>query len=87
MIAGGEYPDFIDGSDGQIQLYEAGAGCLDDYLDKYPNIKNFYSDAEWDKVRQDDGKIYWIPQFGNVWEKDMERRTQAMKLSGFRPVS
>lgn len=72
MIAGGEYPDFIDGSDGQIQLYEAGAlVALDDYLDKYPNIKNFYSDAEWDKVRQDDGKIYWIPQFGNVWEKDM----------------
>lgn len=41
-----------------------------------PNIKNFYSDAEWDKVRQDDGKIYWIPQFGNVWEKDMKRRTR-----------
>ena len=57
MIAGGEYPDFIDGSDGQIQLYEAGAlVALDDYLDKYPNIKNFYSDAEWDKVRQDDGQ-------------------------------
>lgn len=34
MIAGGEYPDFIDGSDGQIQLYEAGAlVALDDYLD------------------------------------------------------
>ena len=50
MIAGGEYPDFIDGSDGQIQLYEAGAlVALDDYLDKYPNIKEFYSDAEWDK--------------------------------------
>ena len=31
MIAGGEYPDFIDGSDGQIQLYEAGAMvALDD---------------------------------------------------------
>lgn len=72
MIAGGEYPDFLDGSDGTAQLYDAGALiALDDYLDDYPNIKAFYSDKDWDKVRQDDGHIYWIPQFENVYEKDM----------------
>lgn len=72
MIAGGEYPDLIDGSDGTAQLYEAGALIpLDDYLDKYPNLKDLWSEEEWDKVRQDDGHIYWIPQFGNVYEKDM----------------
>lgn len=72
LIAGGEYPDFIDGSDGTGQLYEAGAlVALDDYLDKYPNIKNFWSDKDWDKIRQDDGHIYWIPQFGNIYEKEM----------------
>ena len=42
LIAGGEYPDFIDGGDGTAQLYDAGAlVALDDYIDKYPNIKEF----------------------------------------------
>lgn len=40
MIAGGEYPDFIEGGNGQMQLYDADAlVALDDYLDDYPNIK------------------------------------------------
>ena len=34
MIAGGEYPDFIEGASGQKQLYEAGALVpLDDYIE------------------------------------------------------
>ena len=67
MIAGGEYPDFIDGGDGMAQLYDAGALVpLDDYLDDYPNIKNYYTEQEWDNLRQDDGHIYWINQFQNV---------------------
>lgn len=42
LIAGGEYPDMIDGGDGMKQLYDAGAlVALDDYIDKYPNIKEF----------------------------------------------
>ena len=41
MIAGGEYPDFIEGGNGTQQLYDAEALVpLDDYLDDYPNIKN-----------------------------------------------
>lgn len=72
LIAGGEYPDLIDGSDGTGQLYEAGALIpLDDYIAKYPNLKALWSEEEWDKVRQEDGHIYWIPQFGNAYEKDM----------------
>ena len=56
LIAGGEYPDMIDGGDGMKQLYDAGAlVALDDYIDKYPNIKEFLTDEEWDKLRQDDG--------------------------------
>lgn len=67
LIAGGEYPDFIEGGGGQQQLYEAGAlVALDDYLDNYPNIKNYFNEQEWDQLRQDDGKIYWIPQFSNI---------------------
>ena len=67
MIAGGEYPDFIDGGDAMAQLYDAGALVpLDDYLKDYPNIKNFYTDQQWDQLRQADGHIYWIQQFGNI---------------------
>lgn len=67
LIAGGDYPDFIDGGDAMGQLYEAGALVpLDDYLDDYPNIKNFFTQQQWDQLRQDDGHIYWIPQFSNI---------------------
>lgn len=74
MIAGGEYPDIIDGSDGRQQLIDAGALIpLEDYLESgdYPNLTNFWSEQDWEKVRQDDGHIYIIPQFGNPYEKDM----------------
>lgn len=92
LIAGGEYPDFIDGSEGSIQLYEAGAlVALDDYLDDYPNLKNLWSEEEWDKVRLDDGHIYWIPSFNNVFEKDMTNtpmhawyiQTRVLKWAGY----
>lgn len=96
MIAGGEYPDFIVGSNGTGQLLEAGALiALDDYLDNYPNIKEFYSDAEWDEIRQEDGHIYWIPQFGNIYGKDMSTthndeafwiQTRVLKWAGYPEV-
>ena len=71
LIAGGEYPDFIDGGDGAAQLYDAGAlVALDDYIDKYPNIKEFLTEEEWDRLRQDDGHIYWIQQFGNIYGEE-----------------
>ena len=67
MIAGGEYPDFIEGGNGTPQLYDAEALVpLDDYLDDYPNIKNLFTDLEWEKLRQEDGHIYWIPQFSCI---------------------
>ena len=71
LIAGGGYPDFIDGGDGCAQLYDAGAlVALDDYIDKYPNIKEFLTEQEWDKLRQEDGHIYWINQFGNIYGEE-----------------
>ena len=71
LIAGGEYPDFIDGGDGMAQLYDAGAlVALDDYIEKYPNIKEFLTEEEWDRLRQDDGHIYWIQQFGNIYGEE-----------------
>lgn len=71
LIASGEYPDFIEGGSGTLQLYEAGAlVALDDYLDNYPNIKAFFTEQQWDQLRQDDGKIYWIPQFSCIKNKE-----------------
>ncbi len=73
LIAGGEYPDFVDGGDATVQLYEAGALVpLDDYIDNYPNIKEFFTEQEWDSLRQSDGHIYWIPQFTNIHGEEKE---------------
>jgi putative aldouronate transport system substrate-binding protein len=97
LIAGGEYPDFICGSEGTSQLYEAGAlVALDDYLDDYPNIKNFFTKVEWDSLRQPDGHIYWIPQFNNSYGKEMETthndeafwiQTRVLKWAGYPKIT
>lgn len=69
-IASGEYTDFISGD---VALYEAGALIpIDQYWDDYPNIKNFMSAERWDRFRQPDGHIYWIPQFDVVHGKSAE---------------
>lgn len=61
-IASGKYPDFISGD---AELLKAGALIpIDEYWDDYPNIKNYMSEKEWELFRQEDGHIYWIPQFG-----------------------
>ena len=71
IIASGKLPDFIDGGDGSIQLYQNKLlVAWDPYLEKYPNLKEMYTDEEWDKFRQDDGKIYWANVFGNHYKDD-----------------
>ena len=71
IIASGNLPDFIDGGDGCIQLYENHLlVAWDDYLEKYPNLKEMYTPEEWDKFRMSDGKIYWANVFGNHYQKD-----------------
>ncbi len=60
-IASGEYPDFILG---EKVLLEADALIpIDEYWNDYPNIRNYLSDEQWERFRQEDGHIYWIPQF------------------------
>ncbi len=71
IIASGEYPDFIDGGDGMMQLYDAGALVpWDEYIEKYPNLKELYTDEEWEMFRQDDGHIYWANVFANSYGED-----------------
>ena len=73
MIAGGEYPDFITGSTGTPALIDAGALIpIDEYWDDYPNIKNYLSESNWNKLRKEDGHIYLIPQFGIIQGADMQ---------------
>lgn len=73
MIVREKYPDFVDGGSSSYLLYEAGALIpIDEYFDDYPNIRNFMSEQEWDQLRQDDGHIYWIPQFQNIKEGESE---------------
>lgn len=68
IIAGGDYPDFIDGNEAMMALYDEGVLVpWDDYLEKYPNLKALFSDKEWDSLRQADGKIYWVNQFQNTY--------------------
>jgi putative aldouronate transport system substrate-binding protein len=73
MVAGGEYPDFVDASTGSAQMIDAGA-CIpiDEYWDDYPNLKSFWTEEQWNSVRNEDGHIYIIPQFGNRWMYDTE---------------
>ncbi len=68
LIAGDEYPDFID-SDEMAMLVDAGAlVALDDYIDQYPEFRDtWFTQEEWDKFRQPDGHIYWINPFGNTY--------------------
>ena len=61
-IARGRYPDFIQG---EKNLYEAEALIpIDEYWEEYPNIRQYMTNEQWDMLRQEDGHIYWIPQFG-----------------------
>ena len=84
LIAGGDYPDFIDGGDAMGQLYEAGALVpLDDYLDDYPNIKAYYTDEEWNKLRRMMVIFTGFSSFRMLREKRRLRRIM-MKPFGFR---
>jgi putative aldouronate transport system substrate-binding protein len=66
LIAGNDYPDFIEGADATSQLIQAGALIeLDDKIDKYPNIKNLFTKLQWAQIKQVHGHIYYIPQFSS----------------------
>ncbi|MEI3220188.1 MAG: hypothetical protein V8S08_12005 [Lachnoclostridium sp.] len=62
MIKSGKYPDFLDGGDATADLLEAGAYIpLDDYLDDYPELKNYLTEEQWNQMRQPDGIFIIYP--------------------------
>lgn len=93
LIASGEYPDFMNWDP---KLQDADAFIpIDQYWDDYPNIKNFWSDIQWETLRQADGHIYSIPQFGNINIKPMDTQqnyeafwiqTRVLKWAGYPEV-
>ena len=61
----------VKSGDAMMSLYDAGVLVpWDDYLEKYPNLKEMYTDKEWDNFRQEDGKIYWANVFQNTYGED-----------------
>lgn len=96
MVASGEYPDMIEASDGYQMMVDAGALIpIDKYWDKYPNIKNYLSEEEWNMCRKEDGHIYAIPQFGIIYGTDTSTQingeawwiqTRVLKWAGYPEV-
>jgi putative aldouronate transport system substrate-binding protein len=70
MIAGGDYPDMMDGRNENRGFYDAGAFIpLDDLIEEYGvNAKKLYGDRL-KMLAQDDGHIYWFPQLAPYGDK------------------
>ncbi|MFC4600715.1 extracellular solute-binding protein [Cohnella hongkongensis] len=67
MMASGELPNLIYGDRYHPdfdRLYEAGQLVpFDDYMDKYPNLKNYFDKKYLDILRAPDGKLYKFPNW------------------------
>ncbi len=90
MLAGERYPDF---TNGDAKLYEAGILVpLDDYIERYDNIKAYLPEETWEQLKQPDGHIYWIPQFRVAHDRGRELyhtdeafwiQTRVLKWAGY----
>ena len=67
MIAAGTLPDLIDVGNAADTLYKYNQLVpWDDYLadPAYSNLRNLYTDKQWENFRQEDGHIYWADVYG-----------------------
>lgn len=67
IVASTDLPDLMmaDGptSDYWSEVEDAGAFApIEEYLEKYPVLKNLASDTVWEMLRNDDGHIYFLPR-------------------------
>ncbi|MCL2805242.1 MAG: extracellular solute-binding protein [Treponema sp.] len=69
MIAGGDYPDLLHVD--STKFYEAGALIpLDNLIERYaPRLRAHYAEA-WEKMKEEDGRIYTLPVWGVVSGRD-----------------
>ena len=71
LLSANELPDMLYADQGIDGFYEAGRlVAWDEYLEQFPQLKQLYTDAEWDMYRQADGHIYWADVFGRYKDKD-----------------
>lgn len=76
MIASNDLPDLIDGGNGSKMLAESGMlVAWDEYLkkDEFKNLKEMFSDKQWELFRQADGHIYWANVFGKTYGEPKSR--------------
>lgn len=67
MIINSDYTDYLYAGTDHAKFLDAGAYIpLDEYISKYDNLKNYFTDSEWNRVRSSDGHIYIIPVFSKV---------------------
>ena len=83
MIMSNEYPDFIyPSADGCQKLIQANALIpIDEYWDDYPNLKNYFTEDEWNRIRYEDGHVYYVPSFSKCYMYDTNTM---MRHSGYR---
>ena len=68
ILASGDFPDIIYTTSCADELYESGTLIAwDTYLDDpaFSNLRNLYTDAQWELFRQPDGHIYWADIFSS----------------------
>lgn len=72
MLVQNAYPDFIypDAPNYQKLLNAGALVPIDNYWDDYPNLKKYFSEGEWNRIRAADGHVYCVPLFSNYYIKD-----------------
>ena len=72
MIMSNEYPDFVyPAADACQKLIQANALIpIDEYWDDYPNLKNYFTEDEWNRIRYEDGHVYYVPSFSKCYMYD-----------------
>lgn len=67
MINKADYPDFIYAGTDHSKFLEAKAYIpLENYIEKNQNLKNYFTEEEWERIKSPDGHIYIIPCFSKV---------------------
>ncbi len=77
--------DYIYVNERLDEFYEHGLlVAWDEYIEKYPNIKNLYTEEEWDMLRQADGHIYSVNiPGGTVYEDALIEGSELTNKAGF----
>jgi putative aldouronate transport system substrate-binding protein len=96
MIASGDYPDILEIN--ETAFIDAGACIpLEDLIVKYaPNVEKHLKDTgNWEKVKWEDGHIYYIPNYGlyrgrdqrpDYWDSAMWVQKEVLKDAGYPKV-